>query len=160
MAAGAPAFSTERRKPVNQIPTTLIQVDATATYVSLSSTPVLSTTAPVNLFTRTLHLPLGYTAHKADSHQCFAWCALSALFGAQGILQCFDRGDTREKYGIDGNACTDCLVSCCCTCCGLVQQDREVKEREEKGRLGAASAGYQKIGGMAYPPGGPGGPVV
>jgi len=70
---------------------------------------------------------------------CLANCALAPF------LQCSNRGKIRNKYNIEGNPCTDCLVSCCCTCCDLIQQDKEVKEREQ-----AAPAGYQRPPQMMY----------
>lgn len=40
------------------------------------------------------------------------------------------RGEIRQKYGLKGNGCTDCLMACCCTPCDLTQQDKEVQTRE------------------------------
>lgn len=40
------------------------------------------------------------------------------------------RGKMREHYGIDGNFCLDCLSSCC-SCCALIQQERESYAREQ-----------------------------
>lgn len=40
------------------------------------------------------------------------------------------RGEIRQKYGLKGNGCTDCLMACCCMPCDLTQQDKEVKTRE------------------------------
>lgn len=31
--------------------------------------------------------------------------------GFSGILTCVKRGEVRKRFGIGGNACTDCLVS-------------------------------------------------
>jgi hypothetical protein len=42
------------------------------------------------------------------------------------------RGEIRQKYGLKGNGCTDCLMACCCTPCDLTQQDKEVKQRENE----------------------------
>lgn len=38
----------------------------------------------------------------------------------------------REKYGIEGNGCTDCLKHFCCHCCALVQEDRTTQQREKR----------------------------
>lgn len=55
----------------------------------------------------------------------------------------------RHDYGIDGNACGDCLTSWCCPCCILVQEDKEVEERE---RLQGNKQGYISQQGMNYAP--------
>jgi len=48
------------------------------------------------------------------------------------------RSKMRRQYGIKGNGCNDCLVSCFCGCCALVQEDKEVKAQEkEYGKHGA-----------------------
>src|SRR5689334_19736482 len=61
------------------------------------------------------------------------------------------RGEIRQKYGLKGNGCTDCLMACCCTPCDLTQQDKEVKTREEKmGLISQQPAAHE---GMHY--GGP-----
>lgn len=64
----------------------------------------------------------------SDSQQCIGYCILS-LFYASPILQCINRGNMRAQYGINGNACTDCLTSCFCPCCGLQQEHSEAEER-------------------------------
>jgi hypothetical protein len=46
------------------------------------------------------------------------------------IIQMKQRGKVRQEYGLKGNGCTDCLMACCCTPCDLMQQDKEVKQRE------------------------------
>jgi len=56
-----------------------------------------------------------------------------------------NRGRIRKKYHIEGNPCTDCLASFCCTCCDLIQQDKQVKGKEQM-----APAGYQKPPAMIY----------
>jgi Cys-rich protein (TIGR01571 family) len=37
--------------------------------------------------------------------------------GFQCIFGCMNRADIRNKYQIDGNCCTDCLLHWCCDCC-------------------------------------------
>mmetsp|Transcript_76060 Transcript_76060/g.204083 ORF Transcript_76060/g.204083 Transcript_76060/m.204083 type:complete len:165 (+) Transcript_76060:39-533(+) len=34
---------------------------------------------------------------------------------------CVARGAFREKYGIEGNCCTDCLIAYFCDCCAVIQ---------------------------------------
>jgi len=76
--------------------------------------------------------------------QCLGWLVLSGCY-ANGILQCVSRGNTRKKYRIEGNKFSDLLASCCCMCCALVQEAKEVKENQL-----AAPAGYQKAPTMVY----------
>eukprot|EP00897_Mesotaenium_endlicherianum_P010233 jgi/Mesen1/9238/ME000006S09233 len=33
------------------------------------------------------------------------------------------------KYNLPGSACGDCLLHCCCTCCAISQENRELKNR-------------------------------
>lgn len=40
------------------------------------------------------------------------------------------RGEMRRAYGIKGDGFTDCLASCCCHCCTLMQMDKEVVSRQ------------------------------
>ncbi len=55
----------------------------------------------------------------------------------------------RHDYGIDGNACSDCLTSWWCPCCVLVQEDKEVDKME---RLQGNQQGYTSQRGMNYAP--------
>ncbi|KAJ6491132.1 PLAC8-domain-containing protein [Mycena sanguinolenta] len=64
------------------------------------------------------------------SGSCFGYCLLASC-GLQWILQCSARGDTRQRYGIDGGGCGDCCTTFCCSLCDLVQVSREI-ELEEK----------------------------
>ncbi|KAI1616702.1 PLAC8 family-domain-containing protein [Exophiala viscosa] len=55
---------------------------------------------------------------------CMAWYAASC-FGAACILQFMNRGQIREKYGIEGGSFGDFCASWCCGCCTLIQEDKE-----------------------------------
>ena len=58
------------------------------------------------------------------------------------------RADIRDKFHLEGNCLSDLAISCCCGCCTLVQQDKEVAYRQ----LNAAPKDqYQPQAGMAYP---------
>ncbi|KAJ7065305.1 PLAC8-domain-containing protein [Mycena amicta] len=65
------------------------------------------------------------------SGSCWAHCCLTSFFGVGFILQCINRGEVRGRYGISGGGCGDCMASCCCGPCDLVQVSREI-ELEEK----------------------------
>jgi len=61
---------------------------------------------------------------------CVGYYALTCC-GMQWIMQMMQRGEIRERYGLTGNGCTDCLCACCCGPCDLVQQDKEIDQREK-----------------------------
>jgi len=64
------------------------------------------------------------------------------------------RGEIRDRFGIEGNGCTDCLVSCFCQPCSLAQMNMELKERAATGGMPPAAQGYvqQQQPGMDYKP--------
>ncbi|KAJ7643320.1 PLAC8-domain-containing protein [Mycena polygramma] len=62
---------------------------------------------------------------------CWAHFALNAVTSLGCILACMNRGEVRERYGIDGGGCGDCCGSYCCHACDLTQVSREI-ELEEK----------------------------
>jgi Cys-rich protein (TIGR01571 family) len=41
----------------------------------------------------------------------------------------------RQKFGIEGSGCTDCLSACCCNCCAQVQIENELVDRAEESLL-------------------------
>lgn len=55
----------------------------------------------------------------------------------------------RQQFGIEGNRCNDCIISWCCPCCALVQEDQEVKAR---GGVGVDSKAYDTQPDMIYAP--------
>jgi hypothetical protein len=55
----------------------------------------------------------------------------------------------RERLGIEGSGATDWLASCCCPCCGLVQEEKESLLKQEA--IDAKNAQYSAPSGMAYP---------
>lgn len=79
--------------------------------------------------------------------QCFGWLVLSSCY-VNSVLQCVSRGHTRNEYRIEGNKFSDLVASCCCMCCALIQEAKEVK-----GNQLAAPAGYQRAPTMVYSPG-------
>ena len=67
------------------------------------------------------------------------------------VMQLFQRQQVRETLRIRGNLCTDLLKICCCSCCALVQEEREVKDHQ-KGTLVQQPAQPRTQGGMSYTP--------
>ncbi len=85
----------------------------------------------------------------AGVFKCAGFCVL-LHFGVGFILPMISRGDVRAKYHLKGNGCTDCLCSCCCLPCDLVQQDKEVAYREEQKQPFLAQPGKESA--MSYQP--------
>ncbi|KAI1180711.1 PLAC8 family-domain-containing protein [Nemania sp. FL0916] len=68
--------------------------------------------------------------------------------GCGWIYQMLKRGEIRERYGVKGSGCGDCCVSFWCSCCALIQQDNEVKIRQQAQPI---TQGYQAQAGMHMP---------
>jgi len=45
------------------------------------------------------------------------------------------RAEIRERFGIKGSGTDDCCVSYWCSCCALIQQDKEVAVRQASGPI-------------------------
>ena len=41
---------------------------------------------------------------------------------------CMQRVQQRNKFGIGGSLCRDCLAACCCTPCTLLQMSRQIQK--------------------------------
>lgn len=99
---------------------------------------------------------------------CFIFC-LSGYFGLHWLPIMLKRGKVRGRFGIEGNGCTDCLVSrrcwechvvaradrcvvdqaaCFCLPCATAQMEMEVKGRAEKEQ--GREMGYSQPPGMQY----------
>lgn len=79
-------------------------------------------------------------------------CCLFVLAGYCGlswVLMMMKRRDLREKFGIKGSVGEDCILSCCCPCCTLVQQEKELDAQASRFQ---AASGYEAPAAMAYPP--------
>ncbi|GKZ16792.1 hypothetical protein AbraIFM66951_005625 [Aspergillus brasiliensis] len=61
------------------------------------------------------------------------------------------RGQIREKFGLEGSGCGDCMRACCCPCCTLMQHEKELESRAAllEGANGGGQ-GYKAPGGMEY----------
>ncbi|KAG5919246.1 hypothetical protein E4U42_006571 [Claviceps africana] len=92
-------------------------------------------------------------SHKAFNGECAIWCGIQCLTGFAWVFTMIRRGDIRQRYGIEGSACSDCCTSFCCLCCALVQQDREVALRA--GHHAPVTEAYRGEKGMQMPPGPP-----
>jgi hypothetical protein len=55
----------------------------------------------------------------------------------------------QEKYGMESNACVNCLTACFCGCCQLVQEEKESIVRNT-GMNPKTKQAYQPVEGMNY----------
>ncbi|KAL1965684.1 hypothetical protein VTN77DRAFT_5184 [Rasamsonia byssochlamydoides] len=84
--------------------------------------------------------------------------AMALLCGCQCILAAIQHTRTRKTYEIEGDICTDYVRASCCICCTLIQDDREIRKREEARAYSAQVSGtaliapYIPPGPMQYPP--------
>lgn len=63
-------------------------------------------------------------------------------------MACLQRTDVRKTYKIKGNRCSDCCAGCWCRCCVLMQNAREIEERQ----VFLDMNGYQPERGMQMAP--------
>lgn len=67
-------------------------------------------------------------------------------------MMAMQRKEVRDRLNLEGNCLSDLAISCCCGCCSIMQQDKEVEHRQALlAGGGAVKEGYQTQGGMAYP---------
>ncbi|KAF2434084.1 PLAC8-domain-containing protein, partial [Tothia fuscella] len=73
---------------------------------------------------------------------CNGRCGVMTVFGicGIGIFPLTLRTRIRHSYQLSGSLGSDILHSCCCCCCVAIQNEREVREREEKLRQNAGPA--------------------
>ncbi|EDU49042.1 PLAC8 multi-domain protein [Pyrenophora tritici-repentis] len=83
-------------------------------------------------------------------------CAVMGLScGLWWLFPMLQRTRIRRAYKLEGSFGDDLLKGCCCCCCVTVQNEREVKTREEASRRWAGPAStdvYTRSGGMVYKP--------
>jgi len=80
---------------------------------------------------------------------CCAFYALMCV-GLPCILQCTNRGATRDRYGIEGSSFGDFCSTCWCGCCTLVQEEKEAIVRTT-GMDPKTKQPYASPGQMTYP---------
>ncbi|KAF3060558.1 hypothetical protein CFAM422_011334 [Trichoderma lentiforme] len=71
--------------------------------------------------------------------------AIAAHFGLQFVPATMQRTHIREKYNLHGSWLGDFCRSGCCTCCVLMQNEKESEQ------LGALSEPYRSNTAMVYP---------
>jgi len=83
--------------------------------------------------------------YERINNDCIMWAGAQYVCGLSWILTMMKRGEIREKYDIKGDQMSDCLMSWCCGCCALIQQEKEIIARQESA---GQSVGYAKTPGM------------
>ena len=61
---------------------------------------------------------------------CLSYLVLDMLGGWGWCLGYSFRGALRNRLGIPGDSCGDLFVHCCCPCCALAQEGREIKAKK------------------------------
>ncbi|KAJ5101913.1 hypothetical protein NUU61_004135 [Penicillium alfredii] len=61
-----------------------------------------------------------------------ACTGMALLCGCQWLLATIQHTRTRKAYGIPGSIVSDCVRATCCTCCTLIQDEKEIQTREEQ----------------------------
>lgn len=99
--------------------------------------------------------PTNLLGYEACNGSC---TAMALLCGCQCLLAAIQHTRTRKTYEIEGDICTDYVRATCCICCTLIQDDREIRKREEARAFSAQVSGtalrapYLPPGPMQYPP--------
>ncbi|OCK78805.1 PLAC8-domain-containing protein [Lepidopterella palustris CBS 459.81] len=92
---------------------------------------------------------LGYSATNTQCGLMAAACGLWCLFP---LIQ---RTRLRHLYKLSGSIGSDICKACYCCCCVVIQNEREIRDREESARRWAGPAGteaYSSPGQMVYAP--------
>ncbi|KAI1650423.1 PLAC8-domain-containing protein [Daldinia loculata] len=92
--------------------------------------------------------PSMQTADMMNS-DCMIHGLITCFTGCGWIYGMLKRTEIRERYNIKGSGCDDCCVSFWCSCCALIQQDNEVKIRQQNAQ--PIAQGYQPQPGMQMP---------
>ncbi|KAL5119987.1 hypothetical protein ACEQ8H_002085 [Pleosporales sp. CAS-2024a] len=96
--------------------------------------------------------PTDMLGHSSTNGHCMLMGLSCGLWWLFPMLQ---RTRIRHAYKLAGSLGSDLIKACCCCCCVAVQNEREVKLREEASRRWAGPAStdvYTRTGGMVYKP--------
>jgi Cys-rich protein (TIGR01571 family) len=94
--------------------------------------------------------PTDMLSYKTANTHCVVMGAACGLWGLFPMLQ---RTRLRHMYKLKGSVCGDALKGCCCCCCTAIQNEREMKDREESSRRFAGPSDvYKKTEAMTYAP--------
>ena len=62
------------------------------------------------------------------------------------------RAEVRNRYNLQGSCLMDLALTVCCSCCSMVQTDKEAAERAPLAASQGDKAQYASQQGMTYPP--------
>ena len=68
-----------------------------------------------------------------------------------GLLATVQHTRTRRAYAIQGSIASDCVRATCCTCCTLIQDEKEIMKREEERAKASRAAGAILVSPYAAP---------
>jgi len=94
--------------------------------------------------------PTDMLSYKSTNGHCIMMAVSCGLWWLYPMIQ---RTRLRHTYKLEGSLVGDCIRSACCCCCVAVQNEREIKGREEARRMWAGPANtqvYQSPGQMRY----------
>lgn len=98
--------------------------------------------------------PTDMLGYSSTNGHCIAM-TLACGVGLGWLFPMLQRTRIRHAYKLDGGCGDDLLKGCCCCCCIAVQNEREVRGREESANRWAGPASrdaYTRSGGMQYRP--------
>ncbi|KAL4802124.1 PLAC8 family-domain-containing protein [Aspergillus unguis] len=102
---------------------------------------------PCILYGRTQHR-LSMRSRREDPtnmlgyETCNGSCTgMALLCGFQWLLATIQHTRTRKAYAIQGSIASDCVRATCCTCCTLIQDEKEIRKREEERTSALRAAG-------------------
>ena len=70
--------------------------------------------------------------HLGEDEQVYCLASLASICFFQpglAIIAMIQRGQLRQKHGIEGGALGDFMMAFCCTCCAIVQSRRQGKDQ-------------------------------
>ncbi|KAL3484074.1 PLAC8 family-domain-containing protein [Aspergillus germanicus] len=107
----------------------------------------LGLVCPCILYGKTSHR-LSMRSRKEDPtnmlgyETCNGSCtAMALLCGCQWLLATIQHTRIRRAYAIQGSIASDCVRATCCTCCTLIQDEKEIRKREEERAKAARASG-------------------
>ncbi|KAL2815189.1 PLAC8 family-domain-containing protein [Aspergillus granulosus] len=107
----------------------------------------LGLVCPCILYGKTQHR-LSKISRKEDPtnmlgyETCNGSCtAMALLCGCQWLLAAIQHARIRRAYAIQGSIASDCVRATCCTCCTLIQDEKEIRKREEERAKAARASG-------------------
>ncbi|KAB8267168.1 PLAC8 family-domain-containing protein [Aspergillus minisclerotigenes] len=93
--------------------------------------------------------PTNMLGHETCNGSC---TAMALLCGCQWLMATIQHRRTRRAYGIRGDIASDCVRATCCTCCTLIQDEKEIKKREEERANAARATGATLVSPYLAPP--------